>query len=172
MQYRLNKKEPTIHDSVYIAPGAHVIGDVTIEQNASIWFNAVVRGDNTSIKIGERSNIQDGAVIHVDPGFPVAIGKDAVIGHNAIIHGCTIEDGALIGMGASVLNGAIIQKGALVAAGALITEGMVVEAGMLAVGTPAKIVKKLSSEQMLRIKKGANSYVEKGKLYHQNLEII
>lgn len=170
MIYKLQDKKPVIHETVYVAPGAHVIGDVYLEEEATVWFNAVLRGDNTTIKIGKRSNVQDGAVIHVDPGLPVTVGEDVVIGHNAIIHGCTIEDGALIGMGASVLNGAVVKKGALVAAGALVTEGMVIEEGMLAVGVPAKQVKQLSEEQRERLKSGAISYVEKGRLFKEELK--
>ncbi|UJL45560.1 gamma carbonic anhydrase family protein [Virgibacillus sp. NKC19-16] len=172
MQYRLQEKDPIVHKNAYVAPGAHIIGNVEIEEEASVWFNAVIRGDNTSIKIGKRSNVQDGAVIHVDPGFPVRIGEDVVIGHNAIIHGCTIEDGALIGMGATVLNGAIVKRGSLVAAGAIITEGMVIEEGTLAAGVPAKQLKQLSDKQSERLKQGAESYVKKSKVYHQNLELL
>ncbi|MFD1848792.1 gamma carbonic anhydrase family protein [Oceanobacillus bengalensis] len=172
MIYRLQEKEPVIHETAYVAPGAYVIGEVYLEEEASVWFNAVLRGDNTSIKIGKRSNVQDGAVIHVDPNLPVTIGEDVVIGHHAIIHGCTIEDGALIGMGASILNGAVVKKGALVAAGALVTEGMIVEEGMLAVGVPAKQVKQLSKEQSARLIRGAESYVKKGKIYKQDLELL
>ncbi|HWO76529.1 MAG TPA: gamma carbonic anhydrase family protein [Bacillus sp. (in: firmicutes)] len=171
MLYRIHEKQPVVHENAYIAPGAILIGDVIISDQASVWFNAVLRGDNSQITVGERSNIQDGAIIHVDPGFPAMIGQDVTIGHNAIIHGCIIEDGALIGMGAAILNGAIVKKGALVAAGALVTEGMVIEEGMLAAGVPAKLMKNLTESQVERLKRGAESYVQKGSMYSRNLEL-
>ena len=171
MLYRINDKQPVVHENAYIAPGAVLIGDVIISEQASVWFNAVLRGDNSQISVGERSNIQDGTIIHVDPGFPATIGQDVTIGHNAIIHGCVIEDGALIGMGATVLNGAIVKKGALVAAGALVTEGMIVEEGMLAAGVPAKLLKNLTESQIERLKRGAKSYTQKGSIYSSSLKL-
>lgn len=165
MEYTLQGKSPQLHPSVYVAPGAHVIGNVVAEENASIWFNAVLRGDNEQIFIGKSSNIQDGTIIHVDPGHPINIGENVTVGHNCILHGCTIEDGALIGMGATVLNGAVIGKGALVAAGAVVGEGKKVEPGMLVAGVPAKPIKQLSDDNIARMQRGATHYAEKGKLY-------
>ncbi|MFC0270475.1 gamma carbonic anhydrase family protein [Metabacillus herbersteinensis] len=171
MQYRLNGKQPKVSPNTYIAPGAMLIGDVSISEQVTVWFNAVLRGDNESICVGKRSNVQDGVVVHADPGFPVVIGEDVTIGHNAIIHGCTIEDGALIGMGATILNGAVVKNGSLVAAGAIVTEGMVVEEGMVAAGVPAKRLKNLTDSQIKRLMRAATTYLQKGKDY-RNLELV
>ncbi|HET7628862.1 MAG TPA: gamma carbonic anhydrase family protein [Bacillales bacterium] len=165
MNYSLNEKIPKVHASTYIAPGAHIIGDVELQEDSSVWFNAVVRADNAKVTIGIGSNVQDGAVIHVDEGFPAAIGDHVVVGHNATLHGCTVRDGALIGMGATVLNAAVIEEGALVAAGALVREGMNVPAGMLAAGVPAKIVRELLPLEQERIVQSARGYIEKAQLY-------
>lgn len=167
MSYTFNGKAPQLHQSVYVAPGAQLIGDIVLEEDTTVWFNAVLRGDNEQIKIGKGSNIQDGAVVHVDPGFPVTVGKNVTVGHNVILHGCTIEDGAMIGMGATILNGAIIGKGSLVAAGAVVGEGKVIDPGVLVAGVPSKVIKTLSEENIKRMQKGAFSYIEKGKLYTQ-----
>ena len=151
-----------IHDSVFIADGAKVIGYVTIKKDVSIWCNVVVRSDleGIEITIGERTNIQDGSVVHVDTHTSTIIGNDVTIGHNCTIHACTIEDGCLIGMGATVLTGAHIKKGAIVGAGALVKENMVIEENMLAVGVPAKAVKKLPAETYDKNIKHAAKYVK------------
>lgn len=165
MNYKLKGKFPQVHESAYTAPGAQLIGNIVLKKDTSVWFNAVLRGDNEEITVSEHSNVQDGAVVHVDEGFPVYIGQNVTIGHNAIIHGCTLEDDVLIGMGATVLNGAVIGKGALVAAGALVPEGKVVEPGTLVAGVPAKEIRKLSEDHIERTKDGAKHYVENGRLY-------
>lgn len=165
MLIAVNGVSPKLHPATFVASGAQVIGAVEAGENVTIWFNAVLRGDSDRIKIGENSNIQDGAVVHVDPGFPVSIGNNVTIGHNAIVHGCTIKDGALIGMGATILNGAVIGEGALVAAGAVVGEGKIIEPGWLVGGVPAKPLKKLSEEHIARMQQGALDYVAKGKLY-------
>lgn len=165
MLHEFNGIKPELHPSVYVAPGAQVIGQVIAEEDVTIWFNAVLRGDNEPIKIGKGSNIQDGTIIHVDEGFPVKIEENVTIGHNVILHGCTINKGALIGMGATILNGAIIGEGALVAAGAVVGEGKIIEPGTLAAGVPAKPLKQLSEENIARIAGGAEHYVNKGKEY-------
>lgn len=171
MLYNLNDKKPQLHSTVYIAPGAKVIGDVVAEEDATIWFNAVLRGDNETIKIGKGSNIQDGTIVHVDPGFPCTVEENVTVGHNVILHGCTVKKGALIGMGATILNGAVIGEGALVAAGAVVGENKVVEPGTLWAGVPAKQIKKLSPENIERMQGGAKHYVENGKLYSgQNIK--
>ncbi|WP_085522242.1 gamma carbonic anhydrase family protein [Tuberibacillus sp. Marseille-P3662] len=167
MIYSYNEKEPHIHSSAYIAPGAHIIGDVVMEDNTTVWFNAVLRGDHERITIGKGSNVQDGTVVHVDEGYPLTIGRQATIGHNVTLHGCEVKDGALIGMGATVLNGAVIGEGALVAAGALVPEGKVIEPGMLAAGVPARAVRRLSDENIERIAKGAQIYIDSGQHYKQ-----
>jgi carbonic anhydrase/acetyltransferase-like protein (isoleucine patch superfamily) len=165
MIYSFNGKTPKISPTAYIAPGAQIIGEVIIEDDASVWFNAVLRGDNAPIVIGKGSNIQDGTIIHVDPGFPVEIGEYVTVGHQVTLHGCKIEDGALIGMGATVLNGAVIGKGALIGAGSLVTEGKTIGAGVLAAGVPARVIRTLDAHLLQRVANGAKHYVEKAKAY-------
>jgi carbonic anhydrase/acetyltransferase-like protein (isoleucine patch superfamily) len=139
--YRFEDKTPRIHPQAFIAPGAYVVGEVEVGEGASIWFAAVVRGDLERVVIGPGSNIQDGAVLHADPGFPCLIGPSVTVGHRAIVHGAVVEEGALIGMGAIVLNGARIGKNAVVGAGAVVTAGTEVPEGMLALGVPAQVVR-------------------------------
>ncbi|NND97520.1 MAG: gamma carbonic anhydrase family protein [Pirellulaceae bacterium] len=161
----LRHRAELIASNAFIADNATVLGNVTMESDASVWFGAVVRGDAEAIKIGSRSNVQDLCVLHADPGFPCIIGDGVTIGHSAIVHGATIHDGAMIGIRAVVLNGAIIGPGALIGAGAVVTEGMTVPAGHLAVGVPAKVVRELSAEQIERVKHAAAHYVEAAKQY-------
>ncbi|HEX7065990.1 MAG TPA: gamma carbonic anhydrase family protein [Bacillales bacterium] len=165
MQYPLGEKKPKIHSSTYIARGAHVIGDVELQEDTSVWFNAVLRGDNDTITIGKGSNVQDGTVVHVDEGYPVKVGENVIVGHNVTLHGCTVEDRALIGMGATVLNGAVVGRGALVAAGALVPEGMAIEPETLVAGVPAKVVRKLKAEDTERLKRGVQHYIDKGRQF-------
>ena len=148
---------PQLDPSVFVAPTAAVIGDVVIEKDSSVWFGATLRGDEVSIRIGSRSNIQDGVVIHGDSGENVEIGNNVTIGHGAIIHGCVIHDGALIGMGAVVLDGAVIEQGALVAAGAVVSPGKRVEANSLWAGVPARPLK-MMPEDSTRIDDSAEHY--------------
>lgn len=158
--YQLDNISPQLPpDGTYwIAPNATVIGDVVLEQKSSIWFGAVLRGDNDRISIGTGSNVQDNAVIHADPGFPAVIGANCTIGHNAIVHGCTLEDNVLVGMGATVLNGAVIGAGSVVGANALVTEGKVFPPGSLIVGAPAKAVRSLTEEQIAGFGGAARNY--------------
>jgi carbonic anhydrase/acetyltransferase-like protein (isoleucine patch superfamily) len=144
----------------YIHPKAIVIGDVVLGDHSSIWPTAVLRADNDRISIGEESNVQDGAVLHVDPGFPCMIGKRVTIGHRAVVHGATVEDECLIGMGAIVLNGAVIGAGSLVGAGAVVKEGMQVPPGSVVLGVPGKVVKQVDAETRARIVRGARAYVQ------------
>lgn len=150
----------TVDKSCFIAPGAQVMGDVTLGAGSSVWHNAVLRGDEAPIKVGAMSNIQDCTVVHCSHEYPVTIGDYVTIGHGAIIHGCTIEDGCLIGMGAILLNGSHIQAGAIVAAGALVTEGAVVPAGMMAMGSPAKVKRPLRQDEVEGNCKSAIAYVQ------------
>ena len=168
MNYKLNEIEPKIDPSAYIAPGAHLIGNVELKEEATVWFNAVLRGDEEKIEVGEKSNVQDGVVIHTDPGYPVTIGSNVTIGHNVTLHGCTVENNALIGMGATILNGAVIKEGALVAAGALVPEGKVIEAGTLVAGVPVRTISKIDQNAVSRMIAGAESYVNRGKQYKEN----
>jgi carbonic anhydrase/acetyltransferase-like protein (isoleucine patch superfamily) len=152
---------PTIPPSAWIADTATVRGRVTLGEHVSIWFSAVLRGDDEPITIGDNSNVQDGAVLHVSEGFPCVVGNNVTIGHRAIVHGCTVEDGALIGMGAVVLDGATIGAGAMVAAGAVISPGMNVPPGMLAVGVPARIFGPLSPNQKEMGPRAVRNYIER-----------
>lgn len=158
-------KQPTIHESAFIAPGAVVRGDVTLEENSNIWYNAVIRGDTAPVVIGKNSNVQDNAVIHVDNGFPTIIEENVTVGHGAILHGCKVEKEALIGMGAIVLNGAVIGAGSIVGAGALVTAGTVLPENSLVVGSPAKVIRQVSEEQRRSTVENALQYVKEAEEY-------
>ena len=146
-QFLLPKESPRIHATAFIAPGAAVIGAATVGENASVWYQCVVRGDINRISIGPRSNIQDGTVIHVSDVFPAVIGADVSVGHRAIIHACEIGDGTLVGMGAIVMDGAVIGRGCIIGAGSLVTKGMHVPDGSLVIGAPARVVRALTEEE-------------------------
>ena len=150
---------------VFIADTARVIGNITLGDEVSIWFGAVLRGDGDEISIGNRSNIQDNATVHVDPGFPVEIGEECIIGHGAVVHGAKISNNVLIGIHATVLNGAQIGSYSIVAAGALVTEGMIIPSNSLVVGVPGRIIRTIGAEQMEKIKKNSESYVKLSKIY-------
>lgn len=150
---------------VFIADTARVIGNITLGDEVSIWFGAVLRGDGDKISIGNRSNIQDNATIHVDPGFPVEIGEECIIGHGAVVHGAKISDNVLVGIHATVLNGAQIGSYSIIAAGALVTEGMIIPSNSLVVGVPGKVIRTIGAEQMEKIKKNSESYVKLSKIY-------
>jgi carbonic anhydrase/acetyltransferase-like protein (isoleucine patch superfamily) len=156
---------PRIHPSVFVAEGVCVLGDVEIGIDASIWFNSVLRGDINLIRIGDRTNVQDGSIFHVTSELPVIVGNDVTVGHRAIVHGCTVGDGSLIGMGAIVLDRARIGKQALVAAGAVVREGFEVPDGMLAAGVPAKITRALTGEEKQALLESARHYVEYAKTF-------
>ncbi|HEX9464128.1 MAG TPA: gamma carbonic anhydrase family protein [Alphaproteobacteria bacterium] len=156
----------------WVAPEAHVIGRVRLGLDVGIWFGAVVRADNDTIDIGEGTNIQENAMLHADPGFPIVIGAHCTVGHHAIIHGCTIGPGALIGMGVTVLNGARIGANCLVGANALVTEGKVFDDNTLIMGAPAKAVRTLDAETIARFHKDAGRYVEKLRRYAKGLRRI
>jgi carbonic anhydrase/acetyltransferase-like protein (isoleucine patch superfamily) len=159
--YAIGGKAPACHTTAWVAPSADVVGEVILAEGASVWFGAVLRGDNTPIVVGARSNVQEGAMLHSDPGSPLSVGADVTVGHHAILHGCTIGDGALIGMGATVLNGATIGAECLVGAGALVTEGKAFPPGQLIVGAPARAVRALSDEERARLRSSAAHYVGK-----------
>lgn len=156
-------KKPEIDAQAVVATGAVVLGDVTVKKDASIWYNAVVRGDRSPILIEEGTNIQDLCVLHVDENDPLTIGRNVTVGHGAILHACTIEDGALIGMGAIILNGAVIGKNSMVAAGALVTSNTVIPEGALYMGNPAKFRRMLSEEEIAANRKQAEDYVKESK---------
>ena len=154
----------------FIAHNATVIGTVVVHGQASVWFNAVVRGDSDIITIGERTNIQDAAVLHADPGFPLTLGRNVSVGHQAMLHGCSVGDGSLIGIGAIILNGAIIGSGCLVGAGTLIPEGKKYPDGVLVVGTPGRVVRELEPEERATLLENADTYVRRSKLYREKLK--
>lgn len=160
---------PQVAASAWVAPGAYVVGKVRLGEESSVWYGAVLRGDTEPIKIGARTNIQDGCVLHADPGFPAIVGDDCVVGHNAIVHGCEIENGCLIGMGATILNGAKIGEGSIVAAGALVPEGKEYPPNSLIVGVPAKRVKDVTGEQTEDIARGVSTYVERAAAHRESL---
>lgn len=151
-------REPDIDPSAFVASGARVIGAVTLGEGASVWYNAVLRGDSDSITVGAGSNLQDNVSVHVDASHPVVIGRDVSVGHNAVVHGCAIGDGSLIGMGSVVLSGAVIGEGCLVAAGAVVLEGTVVPPGSLVAGVPAKVRRALTDDEREGILQNAQTY--------------
>ena len=168
--YALDGLAPKLADeTVWIADTAHVIGNVILGRNVSIWFGCTLRGDNEPIAIGERTNIQENAVLHTDPGFPLTIGAGCTIGHKAMVHGCTIEDGALIGMSATILNGAVIGRNCLVGAGALVTEGKTFPDNSLVLGAPAKVVRMLTEEDIAEMRRTSNHYVENARRFAAGL---
>lgn len=156
----------------WIAPSASVIGKVRLERGASVWFGAVIRGDNELITIGENSNVQDGAVMHTDPGLPLTVGKGCTIGHKAILHGCTIGDNTLIGMGAVILNRARIGRNCLIGANALITEGKEIPDNSLVMGQPGKIAGELNEEAIARLAKSAETYVRNWQRFSRGLKAV
>jgi carbonic anhydrase/acetyltransferase-like protein (isoleucine patch superfamily) len=170
--FQLGDAAPEIDPSAYVADAATLIGKVTLKQNASVWSNVSIRGDNERITIGANSNVQEGCVMHTDMGFPLDVGAEVTIGHQAMLHGCTIGDGSLIGIQAVVLNGARIGKGCLVGAGALVTEGKEFPDHSLIIGAPAKVVRTLSDEEIQRLRLSAASYVARGQLFKAELKRI
>jgi carbonic anhydrase/acetyltransferase-like protein (isoleucine patch superfamily) len=156
---------PAVSESAWVAGGAALIGRVTIGARSSVWFTTVLRGDGDSISVGEETNLQDGVVIHADPGLPVSVGDRVSVGHRAILHGCTVDDDALIGMGAVVLNGAHIGSGSLIAAGAVVLEGTTVPPGSLVAGVPAKVRRQLTDEEIAGVRSNAAGYVALAESY-------
>jgi carbonic anhydrase/acetyltransferase-like protein (isoleucine patch superfamily) len=170
--YAIEGKRPTLADDVWIAPSADVIGDARLGEGASVWFGAVIRADNTPILVGARTNIQEGAMLHSDPGAPLTIGEGCTVGHHAILHGCTIGSNVLVGMGATVLNNAVIGENCLIGANALVTEGKVFPAGSLIVGSPARAVRELSPEAIAGLRMSAAAYAAKQRVYAERLTLV
>ena len=168
--YQLGALAPRIADSAWVADSAVVIGNVELAEAASIWFGAVLRGDTESLSIGARSNVQDGSVLHADPGFPLVVGAGVTIGHQVMLHGCTIGDDSLVGIQAVVLNGARIGRHCLVAAGAIVTEGKQFPDGSLIMGAPARVVRPLTQEQIEGLKQGAQHYVDNARRHREGLK--
>ena len=165
MFYDLEDKKPKNSGENWVAPNATIIGDVTLEKNSSVWFNAVIRGDNENIHVGEGSNVQDGSVLHTDPGCPLRIGKDVTIGHIVMLHGCTIGDNSLIGIGAVILNNAKIGNNCIIGAKALITENKEIPDNSLVVGAPGRVVRKLTDDEIGKITENAKHYQDNWKRY-------
>ena len=168
--YEIDGIAPQLADSAWVADSAQVMGDVALAADTSIWFGAVLRGDTETIRIGRGSNIQDLSVLHADVGMPLTVGEDVTVGHQVMLHGCTIGDGSLIGIGAVVLNGAVIGKGCLVGAGSLVTEGKVFPDGSMILGSPAKVVRQLSPEQLEGLRRSAQHYVHNARRFRKGLK--
>jgi carbonic anhydrase/acetyltransferase-like protein (isoleucine patch superfamily) len=170
--YRYGERVPSVHESVFVAPDANVIGSVVLSENVSVWFGATIRGDNDTITLGKNSNVQEGAVLHTDTGLTLTIGENVTIGHQAMLHGCTVGDGSLIGIQAVVLNGAVIGKNCLVGAGAMVTERKVFPDRSLILGAPARVARVLSDEDVAKLQMAAASYVERRAHFLANLKEI
>ncbi len=168
--YRIADKVPQLAESAWIAPNATVIGDVRLAENVSIWWNAVLRGDNDPITIGENTNVQDASVLHTDAGVPLTLGRDITVGHMVMLHGCTIGDGSLVGIKSVILNGAMVGKHCLIGANTLIAEGKVIPDRSVVMGSPGKVVRELSDEQLARFARNAPHYVQNARRYQQFLE--
>ncbi|QKV53926.1 gamma carbonic anhydrase family protein [Comamonas antarctica] len=167
--YELDGRAPQMADSAWVADSAQVIGDVTLAEDVSIWFGSVLRGDTSNLRIGAGTNIQDGSVLHADPGKPLVVGERVTVGHQVMLHGCTIGDESLIGIGAVVLNGAKIGRNCLVGAGALVTEGKEFPDGSMIIGSPAKAVRELSPEQIEGLRQSAQHYIDNARRYKGGL---
>ena len=150
---------PEVHASVWLAHGSVVVGDVVIGADSSVWYNAVLRGDSDAVRVGERSNLQDGVIVHTQRGDPAVIGDDVSVGHNAVVHGATIENGCLIGMNSTVLSGAVVGEGSLVAAGALVPQGMIVPPHSLVAGVPARVIRELRAEDREAVRHNSEVYL-------------
>jgi carbonic anhydrase/acetyltransferase-like protein (isoleucine patch superfamily) len=167
--YSIDDRSPQCDASAWVAPGAHVIGRVELGAGASVWFGAVLRGDNEPIVIGEGSNVQEGAVLHTDIGCPLTVGTYVTIGHQAMLHGCTVGDGSLIGIQAVVMNGARVGRECLIGAGALVPEGKVIPDRSVVLGSPGKVVRELTDAEVARLRAGSDSYVARARAYATDL---
>jgi carbonic anhydrase/acetyltransferase-like protein (isoleucine patch superfamily) len=169
--YRLGERQVRAEGECFVADSAVVIGNVLLRANASVWFNAVIRGDSELITIGENSNVQDGAVLHTDPGWPLTIGSGVTVGHKAMLHGCTIGDNSLIGINAVLLNGAKVGRNCLIGANALVTEGKEVPDNSMVLGSPGKVVRELTPDQIEGLRKSALHYVENARRFKRELQL-
>ncbi|MCW5605881.1 MAG: gamma carbonic anhydrase family protein [Burkholderiales bacterium] len=170
MKYSLTGRNIVCKGDHWIAPNAVVIGSVTFENNASVWWNCVLRSDNETITLGENSQVQDGSVLHADPGFPLTLGRNVSVGHMAMLHGCTIGDGSLVGIKSVILNGAKIGRNCLIGANTLIAEGKEIPEGSLVLGSPGRVVRQLKPEEITRINRIADHYVQNFKRYQRELK--
>lgn len=163
---------PQVAADAYVAPGAHLIGSVTVGSEASVWFGATARADGNTITIGARSNLQDGAVMHADPGFPATLGDDVSVGHAAVVHGCTIGDRVLVGMSATVMNGAKVGSDTIIAAGALVSEGAEIPPRSLVVGVPGKVRRELTDEEVAAVADNAARYVDRRREFIETARVV
>lgn len=170
--YKLGDQTPECHETAWVAENAAVVGNVFLAEGSSVWFSATVRGDNEPIKIGARTNLQDGSVCHSDMGSPLTIGEDVTVGHLAMIHGCTIGNGSLVGIGATILNNAVIGENCLIGAHALVTEGKIIPDNSVVMGSPGKVVKTLTAEQAAGLKMSAHYYEGNAKRFRDTLKRI
>ena len=170
--YDLDKTSPHLAEEAWVAETATVIGNVEMAEGSSVWFGAVVRGDNETIKIGKNTNIQDNSVLHSDPGSPLHIGEGVTVGHKVMLHGCKIGNNSLVGIGATILNGAVIGENCLIGAHALITEGKVIPDGSMVMGAPGKVVRELSPQQIMMLKASADVYVKNSQRFKSGLKRI
>lgn len=170
MKFSIGDRRVEVRGNAWVAPNATVIGSVVLENNASVWFNAVIRGDNDVITIGERSNVQDGSVLHTDEGVRLTIGRDVTVGHMVLLHGCTVGDGTLVGIKSIVLNNAKIGRNCLIGAHSLITEGKEIPDRSLVMGSPGKVIRQLTDEEVARVMANADHYVHKIALYRDTLK--
>jgi carbonic anhydrase/acetyltransferase-like protein (isoleucine patch superfamily) len=170
--YQLGASEPSLAASAFVADNSAVIGNVILHENSSVWFGAVIRGDNDQITVGRNSNVQEGAVLHTDPGFQLTVGEDVTIGHQAMLHGCSIGEGTTVGMQAVVLNGAKIGRNCLVGAGALVTEGKEFPDNSLILGVPAKVVRTLTEDDIAGMRRNTSGYVERAQYFKTELKRI
>lgn len=171
MKFNTAYRDKQTHPTVFIGEGTVIVGDVTLCEECSVWFNATLRGDTDPIKIGPRTNIQDGAIFHTDPGFPVVIGAGVTVGHGAVVHGATVGDGTVLGMRSVVLNGAVIGENCIVGANALITEGKIIPSASLVLGSPAKIVRSLRPEEIAHNRHVADVYVKRANAFKQSARL-
>ena len=172
MIFQIDKHKPKFNDTNFIAPNATVIGQVILEEDASVWFNVVIRGDNDPIIIGKKSNIQDGSILHTDLGAPLNIGEGVTVGHKVMLHGCTISENCLIGINTTILNHAVIGKNSIVGANSLITEGKEYPENTLIMGSPAKSIRQLREAEIMMINMSSEAYVENGKRFMKSLSSV
>jgi carbonic anhydrase/acetyltransferase-like protein (isoleucine patch superfamily) len=170
MLYRYGGKDPNVDSSVFVAPGAHIIGDVTIGEESTVWFNAVLRGDEGPISIGKKCSIQDNVTAHLYEGFPLVIEDEVTVGHNAILHGCTVKKRCIIGMGATILDGAEIGEESIIGANTLIPSGKKIPPRSLVVGSPGKVIREITDKDVELIQLSIDTYVQKGKEYTMELK--
>ncbi|HWI11241.1 MAG TPA: gamma carbonic anhydrase family protein [Burkholderiaceae bacterium] len=170
--YQLDEHRPLLAEGAWVADSAQVIGRVELAEDASVWFGAILRGDTELLRVGKGSNVQDGSVLHADPGYPLVLGDHVTIGHQVMLHGCSVGDGSLIGIGAVVLNGAKIGRNCLVGAGALVTEGKEFPEGSMILGSPAKVVRQLTPEQIAALPRSAEYYVLNAQRFKAGLKKI